>query len=367
MDKSSTATPQSRGRQSVRRSSSIPIIFSLLLLITDRQQATAVPSANSCVHVGRIISVEGKVELKRQEWLSYHPASLGAALCQGDRLRSAKGARAIVQCANSDQNLWTVTASLLSSAAIGCRPPNQPINTLNAPIIPTRDPLASGVPYIISPNDTWLLNGKPVLRWQSVPGATSYIVRVAGPGVNWVREVTTTSVVYPGEPPLTSLEDDYLITVVANNGAASAKATFGLLDPQNATRVKAAVERLNQQGLTNEAKTLALAEIYLGQGLLLEATQLLESSVASGSITVAAYYLLGNIYTHLELFRQAEESYQQAVKLAKATTDIEGQAATAARLGEVYTVLGNLDKAAYWLRQAQQGYEVLLSSKPVAN
>lgn len=354
----------------------LTIFFGLLSVATDgaianQKKAIAEPtgkvSTNSCVHLGRLVSIQGKIHLKRQNWSGYQSAAIGTVLCQGDLIQPTKGTRAIVQCTDPDQNLWIVPAGLPAGVESGCYPTNELKYTITAPIIPTRDPLASGVPYIISPNDTWLLNGKPVLRWQSVPGATSYVVRVAGPGVDWVREVNTTSVVYPGQPPLTSLEDDYLITVVADNGTASAKATFGLLDPQNVTRVKAAVERLNQQGLTNEAKTLALAEIYLGQGLLSEATQLLESSVASGSITVAAYYMLGNIYTHLELFRQAEESYQQAVKLAKATTDIEGQAATAARLGEVYTVLGNLDKAAYWLKQAQQGYEILLSLHPVAH
>lgn len=354
----------------------ITILFGLLLVATDetvvnQRKAIAEPtskvSANSCVHVGRLVSSQGKVQLKRQTWSGYQPITIGTVLCQGDVLRPAQGTRAIVQCADPDQNLWTVPDGVSAGIESSCHPTNEPKYTISAPIVPTRDPLTNRIPYIISPNNTWLLSNKPTLRWQSVPGATVYVVRVSGPDVNWVREVSTTSIVYPGEPPLNSLTDDYLITVEADNGEAPAKATFSLLDPKNATRVQTAKERLDGQELTNDEKTLALAELYIGQGLIAEATELLEASVVGGSQTAAVYYTLGNLYTHLELFRKAEESFHQAVKLAKTAKDIEGQAATAARLGELYTVLGNSDKADYWLKQAKQGYEILLSSHPIAD
>lgn len=321
-------------------------------------QAAKVPNT-TCVHVGRLVDIQGKVQLKRKEWLGYHPASIGTELCVGDFVQPAKGAKVLVQCADLDQNLWIVPGSLPSSAANGCRPPNETIFSMTEPIIRTHHRFAH-IPYIISPSNTWLLGNKPTIRWQSVPGATSYVVRVAGPGVDWIREVNTTSIVYPGEPPLTSLTDDYLITVVADNGAASDKATFSLLDdPKKATRVKVAVERLNRHGLSDEEKTLAVAEIYLAQGLIAEATELLEVSVAKGSQTAAVYYILGNLYTHLELFRQAEKTFLQAVKLATTTNDIEGQLVASARLWELYTELGESDAAIYWHKQTQDKYQTL--------
>lgn len=355
----------------MRRSDSILIIVSLLLLVTDSQQEararpTVEASTNSCVHVGRLISVQGKVEHKRQEWSNYHPATVGVALCQGDQLRPAKGARAIVQCADLSQNPWTVVSSLSSGAAVGCRPSDEPAYTTTQPITPTRDPLNTRIPYIISPNRTWLVNNKPTLRWTAVPGATSYVVRVSGPGVNWVREVKNNSIIYSGEPSLRPVEQGYLLTVQADNGEPSAKAIFGLLDTHQATRVKTAQERITNQNLPAEAKILALVELYIGQELIAEATEQLET-VAAGSQTAAIHYLLGDLYAQVELFPQALLSYQQAVKLAKITKDIEGQAMAAYRLGEVYTVLGNPDKAAYWLQQARQGHEVLQSLKPVSH
>lgn len=354
----------------------ITIFFSLLLvamdgIIINQEKAIAEPSnkisTDSCVHLGRLIDVKGKVQLKRQIWSSYQPTVIGTVLCQGDLLRPTQGTRAIVQCADPDQNLWIVPDGLPAGVESGCRPTTEPKYTITAPIIPTRDPLTSRIPYIISPNNTWLLTHKPTLRWQPVTGATVYVVRISGTGVDWVREVNTTSIIYPGQPPLTSLDDDYLITVEAENGEALGKATFSLLDPKTAERVRIAKQRLNRLNLTNDQKTLALAEIYIGQGLIAEAIELLEASVASDSQLAAVYYTLGSLYTHLELFSQAEKSYQQAVHLAKTVNDLEGHSAAAARLGEVYAVLGNSAKAAYWLQQAQQGYKVLVSSKPVSD
>lgn len=318
-------------------------------------------STDTCVTVGRIVSVQGEVQLKRKGWSDYHPTALGAVLCLGDLLQPAKEAQVVVHCADPNQNPWTVPDGVPSGAAIGCRPPDEPIHTITGPITPTRDPLASRIPYIITPNSTWLLNDKPKLRWQAVPGATSYIVRVSGPGVNWETQVSTTSVVYPGEPPLKPVEEGYLLTVEADNGESQAKATFGLLDKNEAQRVRAAAERIASQNLTDEAKTLALADVYIGQELIAEAIELLEAAVAKGSKTAAVYYTLGELYAQVELLRQAEGNYLKAFELAKTAKDIEGQAAAADKLGQVYKVMGNSDKANRWLKEAQNRYQTFSS------
>lgn len=350
----------------MKRPLSLSILLSLMLTATEwaiasnwKSSATLATEAstNTCVPVGRLISVQGEVQLKRQERSDYHSTAIGAVLCLGDLLRPAKGARVVVHCADpADQNPWTVPDGVSSGAAIGCREPDEPIHTITGPITPTRDPLASGIPYIISPDNTLLLNDKATLRWQAVPGATSYTVRVSGPGVNWETEVSTTEVVYPGEPPLQPVEQGYLLTVESDNGESPAKATFGLLNEDKATRVRADAERIARQNLDDDAKTLALADLYIGQELIAEAIELLEAASAKGSNTAAVYYTLGDLYAQVELLRQAEGNYLKAVELATTAKDIEGQAAAAARLEEVYAALGNSDKASRWLKEAQNLY-----------
>ena len=317
-------------------------------------------STNTCNNpVGRLISVQGAVQLKRRGRSDYHSTAVGTELCLGDVVRAAKGARAIVQCSDPNQNPWTVPEGVPSGVANGCREPNKPRFRVPGPITPSRDRLGRSIPYIISPNSTLLLNDKPKLRWQPVPGATSYIVRVSGPKVTWETEVSTTEVVYPGEPPLQPVEQGYLLTVEADNGESPARATFGLLDENQAQGVRTAGERIASQNLPEDAKALALADLYVGQKLIAEALEVLEASVAKGSQIAAIYHTLGDLYGQMELLSQAEKHYLKAFELATTADNIEGQADAAARLGEVYAALGNLEEASRWQKEAQERYQAL--------
>ena len=344
----------------------LAIVLSLMLVALDWLSTStgkhikalaADAKTNNCVHLGRLISVQGKVQLKRKGWSDYHLTAAGAELCVGDLLRPARGTRAIVQCASPNQNPWTVPSGVPSGPAEGCRSPKEPIHTITKPINSTRNSLASGIPHIISPKKTWLLNDKPKLRWMAVPGATSYVVRVSSLEVDWITEVKTTSVVYPGKPPLKPGEG-YLLMIEADNGE-TAKTIFGLLDQKKAALVRTAASRIARQNLDLEAETLALAELYIGQQLIAEATELLEALANKGSKTPAIHQMLGDLYAQLQLFRQAESNYLQAVDLATTAKDIEAQAVAAARLGEVYAASGNSDAAAFWIKQSQKGYQVL--------
>jgi len=343
---------------------SVSTVLSLLLASSDwisiSSWHTAIAaSPYACVPVGRLISAEGEVQLKRQEWSGYHPIAVGAVLCLGDLLRPAKGARVTVSCADPNQNLWTVRAGVISGAASGCRPPAQPIHTITGPITPTRNSLDRSIPDIISPSSTWLLNDKPKLRWLAVPGATSYTARVSGPGVDWQTQVQKTEIVYPGQPPLKPVEEGYLLTVQADNGDLPAKATFGLLASNKATWVRTVAQRISAQNLSKEAKILALADFYIGQELIAEAIDLLEAVAAQESQTAAVYYILADLYAYVGLLRPAEQNYLQAAQLARTSNNIAGQAAAAARLTEVYMALGKQDLALQWRKIAQNRYRVL--------
>jgi len=350
----------------MKQNSSISIflcLLSLVEIIVSTRKSTASQIINvlndSCVQLGRIVSIQGGVELKRKEWSNFHPTDVGAELCVGDLIRSAPGARAIVYCVDPTSNLWTVTDGKPLSVTSSCRLPDQPAYTPIEPITPSRDPLVRGIPYIISPSHTWLLSTKPILHWLAVPGATSYVVHVSGPGVNWTTEVKSTSVAYPGNPSLKPVKEGYLLTVDADNGEAPAMTTFGLLDGNKAAIIRADAYQIAKQNLDNDAKTLALAELYIGQGLIAAATKHLEAAVARGSQTATVYCLLGDLYARVKLFHSAEDNYLKALQLGKATNDIEEQAIAAARLGEVYNLLGSSEQADYWLKQARQEYQAL--------
>lgn len=132
--------------QVMKRSVSILIFLSLMLILqaaiaTHWQSAAkpvASPSSNSCVRVGKLISVLGRVQLKRQGWLNYYPIDAGAVLCLGDLLHPVKGAKVVVECTHTNQT-WILPNGVPSSATIGCDSLDQPIHTITRPIIPTRD------------------------------------------------------------------------------------------------------------------------------------------------------------------------------------------------------------------------------------
>ena len=323
----------------------------------------ACPSLGSSEGVHLLFELTGDVQLKKAGRSKFQEANFGDLLSLSDELKLSTKASATVYCSN--QNEWKVPSGKVSVVSEGCPPGESTLKLPNGSRQPTRpggliEEALSAIPYIISPRNTSLLNDRPILRWNAVSGATSYIVQVQGSGVDWQQKTVATEIEYPGEPPLEK-GLRYRVTVVADNGASSRserRVGFTVLDDQKADSVLAAVEKLKQQGLTKEAEGLALAHLYRGNNLQAEAIELLEGLVKGGSQTVAVYRLLGDIYQQGGLSRLAKERYLKALELADAG-DVEGQAAIQAGLGEADYALGNEDEAVQWLEKATAGYEGL--------
>ncbi|MHC5730789.1 MAG: hypothetical protein ACYTXY_43130, partial [Nostoc sp.] len=114
-----------------------------------------------------------------------------------------------------------------------------------------------------------------------VKDATSYQVKLRGPGVNWTTEVKQPEVVYSGKETLQP-GSRYRVIVTADNGVSSESETpagFTLLSGEDAKRVKAEITQLQKQPLTDESKTLALAYLYKSNNLNAAAIDLLAGLV----------------------------------------------------------------------------------------
>jgi hypothetical protein len=155
------------------------------------------------------------------------------------------------------------------------------------------EPLSKDTPHIITPRRTWLRNPKPMLRWTAVEGITRYTVRIEGLGVEWEKDVDGTEVLYDG----LALQPggDYTLTVDANNGHEAAQAMFTLLTEEKLQELQAAENQLNSE-LTEEAKNLALAQLYIDRGIYADAIELLESLADKESQEIGIYCKLGEIY-----------------------------------------------------------------------
>ena len=233
------------------------------------------------------------------------------------------------------------------------------------PLVSSTRSSDQSIPYIISPRNTALLNDRPVLRWNAVPGASRYTVQVRGGGLDWQTETTDTEIVYPGNPPLQQGQR-YLVVVETDQGASSEEEqgvnlVFKVLDDEKADEVRAKAAQLSQQGLSTEAEKLALATLYRDYRLNAAGIELLEELVDQGSQTIAVYQILGEFYYQIGLSELARKRYSKALDLAKQSGEETGQAAVEVKLGLglVAYGLGNKDEAKDWLTEAKEGFITL--------
>lgn len=213
------------------------------------------------------------------------------------------------------------------------------------------------IPYIISPRHTLLLNEVPTLRWNKVPDANSYVVRIMkGSEIHWQEEVSGTEVVYPGVPPLEP-EVDYLLTVETDNGKSSldggeAQLGFKLLNEEATQAVREAAVKIASD-LADEAKVMILAQRYSYFNLRVDAIKILEALVERGSQTAAVYQLLGKVYAASGLNLLAEELYVKAIALASDSQDLEVLMEAQAELAGVKIMFGKENEQEQLSNQAQ--------------
>lgn len=334
----------------------IGVVFSLMWL------GLALPSSSNPTTLNFISGIKGDVMLKRSQWSVYQKANMGDPLNPSDQLKLSGGASVTVICDNSI--VWIVPAVKVSLVSDGCGSKQPIILRPNSSRSPSRAPNET-IPYIISPRNTALLTNRPLLRWNEVPGATRYQVRVqdAGLTLDWQTKTSNTQIEYSGKPPL-KLGSNYSLIVETDKGESSEEEqgndlSFTLLDAQKAQSVRTEVAQLKQQQLTQEAEGLALAYLYQSYDLKAEAIELLEGLVKQGSQTAAVSELLGDLYLQVRLSQQAKSHYLKALEIAKRTENFEGQAQAQVGLGEAYYELNNKDKAIATFKKAQKNYTIL--------
>jgi hypothetical protein len=338
------------------------LLLIFLTLACGSSAPTAKPSSEAGVNL--LIVAEGEVLLKRDGWNDFHPTSFGVILNRGDQLQPASDAQAVVLCDNL--SAWTVPAGVRSGLNNGCPQSSEPqLVRGESAIGNTRGSADPLIPYIISPRATKLLDSTPTLRWNPVPGAKNYNLRVSG--TDWQTESSTDEYVYDGKPPLQP-GVDYLWIVEADTGKSSQDEGlpglgFSVLFDEEAERVRADSASIDELALSDEAKIFALAQLYSGHGLYAEAIQMLEELAEAGNQETNVYRALGELYQQVGLLAQAESSYSTALEFAESVGDVEGTVAAQSGLGEVYVALGNENEAVRWLTLAQAGYEILGDSQ----
>ncbi|NEN94408.1 MAG: hypothetical protein F6K50_02350 [Moorea sp. SIO3I7] len=303
---------------------------------------------------------QGQVKLKRSSWPDYQPAFIGASLGAKDHLLLASNSFAKVLCQNLTE--WQPEAGRDYIVSEGCAPTSTPkLLEFDEDTLPERRNNNPDIPYILRPRDTFLLNQQPLLRWHQVEGASTYQVRVTGPGVEWNQQTSATEIVYSGKQSLQPGARYWLIVETDQGKSSKDEGVFGftILDQEKAQEVSAAAEEIKQKQLSKPAEALALAHLYRSNDLKTEAINLLETILADGSESLRVDQLLGDIYKQVGLNRLARERYRQALELAKAAGDLDTQAQVLGGLAVTSAIIGQKNEAIAWLEKGKEVYQTL--------
>lgn len=220
-------------------------------------------------------------------------------------------------------------------------------------------------PYIISPCRTYLINNKPTIHWNEVPGATSYVVSIMnGSEVHWQQEVVGTEIVYPGEPLLNS-GVLYSIKIESNNNflfesvSSEPGSGFRMLDEELSQNLQNAIADVKQKS-AGEESDLELVGLYMGYGLFVEAIEKLERLVSMESQVADVYCMLGELYSYVSLPLRARKPLEKALTLLETGCDVKGQIIVKVALAKVNTALEEDDKAVgSSLQETQSKFETL--------
>lgn len=221
----------------------------------------------------------------------------------------------------------------------------------------------SDISYVITPRYTLISNSQPTLRWNKVEGANRYLVKIKGGDIDWQKEVTGTSVVYSGEKELQT-DVDYLVSVETDTGVSSlddtgAKLGFRLISSEQLKSLEDTIAPIKESNLSQEEKTLKIAQKYYQLDLNADAIALLEQLKADGIKNAKVYRLLGDTYAKTGLNLLAEENYTKALELESANNNLEGVTEIQASLVSVKIMLGKSEEAEALSQQAQAGYAKL--------
>ena len=356
---SCTSTPTGDAPQ-VARDNRAPAVASTSETASETAQGnnTAVDEAG----VNLLVSVHGIIQLKRREWADYYRTDFGSLLHAGDLLQVGADSNAVILCNGLR------TRQIPGGSPVGlnniCPPAEEAILVRSGVLVGnTRGGSDPFLPYIISPRKTKLFTMTPMLRWNPVPGATSYTVTVKGEGVDWQTTVTEPSVAYPGQPSLVRGQT-YAVVVQADTGASSQDEGvqgigFTLVDAPAAARVEANMAKIMALELDAEGKELALGQYLVGEGLFSEGIEILETLTSEMRDSPFPYRMLGDLYRQSGLNLLAQADFETAVALADTGENLEAGALAREGFAEVALSLGDRDYAATLLQEAIELYQLL--------
>lgn len=231
-----------------------------------------------------------------------------------------------------------------------------------------------GVPTLLSPRNTSLLEGRPGIVWTPVQGATEYEIDVQGShsfrlrldasetpcnrsGGDWGEEKVC-SIPWPDSVPDLPRGETFSVSVGAFHSLASPPLKelepnwVRRLTEERAEEVRSGLEILKDLPLEGEAHQLLEAEIYTRTAVFSKAISAYRQALAYKGAPESRI-ALGDTYVAVGLFRQAVRIYQAALDSSPQT---EIQAAAELGLGKVEHSCRNYEQAIPHFQRARDLY-----------
>ncbi len=341
----------------------------LLTIFSASSWSVLTTSASAQSHAARIYSIDGgTVQLKRPNWHNFHSASTETTLNSSDLLRVEAGVDVVLLCPDGDlqgpiragdSNVGSTCLSMPRSV----RPSFGVSNRWSAS--------DASVPYVISPWAGQVLTATPALRWNATDCEQTYKVTLQRrAGENWVDMWSLvserSSMAYPADQPVLEPGEEYVLRVAVINGSAETDlpaatpetpedaAVFSLVSGEETQAVVEAIASVNALDIDAAIKTLILVEdVYPQYKLFAQGINELSALIESGTERANIYRLLGDYYIRTGLALPAQESYTQAIALAKTSENLEEEALAGWGLGTVYGRVGDQAQARTYLEAAE--------------
>lgn len=323
----------------------------------------AYATSNANFANGQIIQLQGEIQLLRSNGSTIQP-TVGTQLYPGDSFLLQPNGTAILQCDDLTLQVVHPGQEETNNCPLAKKQSDCPVpGIINCPNrdggLAWNDP---SIPYLISPRRTdWLHNQPLTLRWNAVPGASRYQVRIRGENLDWSTEVNSTEVTYSGDTEL--LPDTYYLAIITTDTGKSSRQEelpnlgFKIISESEQAQVDTSVrELLAYETLNPEGQALALAHLYKKNNLQFAAIETLERTLNNGHRTAAIYRMLGELYQQIELTLQAEQAYLKALEFTRPENTAR-QATISENLGQLYAALKETQLAIEYFRKALVIYQ----------
>jgi hypothetical protein len=233
---------------------------------------------------------------------------------------------------------------------------------------------AFGVPHLLSPRNTSVLDGRPIIQWTQVQEAVDYEIKLTGPAPFWLRldagqvsceerlgDVAVCSVPWPPQAQDLPAGTTSFLSVGARLGLAAPlreepePRRIQRLSKEKAEKIRSQLDSLSALPLDDATRLLLEADLYARGGLLADAIPAYRKALTLQNAPEVRV-TLGDAYLKTGLLRLAARSYKEVLD-GKPSPAV--RAACELGLGRIEYIRNNFEQAACHLRKARDLYRSL--------